>query len=814
MSIHKIKVPDRKYIKKILLVIAIFSLPKLAAATNTISLNPFSSTISPGQSFSLNLLIDSTTNLFGFGFDLLFDPGLIQFTGASSTGSIMLGGATVNPSLLTAVNPPGDLIVSFSRFNPDIGVSTTSTSTIAIFNFQALAGIGTTSSSTALTFPNSFTLLCFVATSGQPCTYQNGTWQNGSVTVQDLTPPTTPGSFSASSTDQRSMNLSWASSTDANGISKYLIYRTTSTSTPIASTTGLTYGDSGLSASTTYNYFIKAVDTAGNFSGFATTSGTTLPDNVPPLLSITTPSGAANVYASSSPYLIAGTASDNYVLHTVTWLNQLNGATGTTVGVWSDFVPLSNGNNTIIVTAADLAGNIATASISIYLDDVLPTISTSTSASASAVSASQINLSWPAASDTGGSGLAGYRIYRNSTSTAPIATVASTTTSYNDTGLSASTAYTYYIFAYDNAGNQSTSYATSSATTSAAPVTPSSGGGGGGGTITPPDTTPPARPSNFKASPADGRITLTWINPTDSDFSGVLILRTEASTTPVCPTTYNDFKAKEVYRGKAIEKIDIGLNNGLKYCYAVYSFDNIPNYTTPVSLTAQPGAGQSTTVATSTSQTTTIDGSSQTGTTGGGAGLANAPGAVVDVVSLAEAHQIFDRNQFVDMTAVTIGIYNKIMSQAGAEYNNQEKRALANFIQNGTPNTRILGAGERGGSVGSFIAAFGRLPRSVADWQDVVKIGNGRWPKQTNQKAEAAAEIVFKKIYLHAPKRTTNKYEDNAIRIIAYGLRPAKRNMNSEAVAIKSFKFIFKRTPSKSNDWDIVRAIAYSGAKR
>jgi len=343
-------------------------------------------------------------------------------------------------------------------------------------------------------------------------------------------------------------------------------------------------------------------------------------------------------------------------------------------------------------------------------------------------------------------------------------------------------------------------------------IPPSGGGGGGGGSITPPDSTPPARPTNFMATSADGSITLAWSNPIDSDFGGVLILRTESLITPSCPTAYNDSKAKEVYRGKAIEKVDVGLNNSLKYCYAIYAFDGIPNYTTPVSLTAQPGAGQLTTVATSTTETTIVD--NQTGTTGGGTGLANAPGAVVDVVSLDEAHQIFDRNQFVDMTAVTIGIYNKIMSQAGAEYNNQEKRALANFIQNGTPNTRILGAGERGGSVGSFIAAFGRLPRSVADWQDVVKIGNGRWPKQNNAKAEAAAEIVFKKIYLHAPKRTTNKYEDNAIRIIAYGLRPAKRNMASEAAAIKSFKYIFKRAPSKSNDWDIIRAIAYSGAKR
>ena len=53
-----------------------------------------------------------------------------------------------------------------------------------------------------------------------------------------------------------------------------------------------------------------------------------------------------------------------------------------------------------------------------------------------------------------------------------------------------------------------------------------------------------------------------------------------------------------------------------------------------------------------------------------------------------------------------------------------------------------------------------------------------------------------------------------AVNIMAYGLRPAQRNMNSEKTAILSFKYIFKKTPSTAQDWDEVRAIAYSGAKR
>jgi hypothetical protein len=56
--------------------------------------------------------------------------------------------------------------------------------------------------------------------------------------------------------------------------------------------------------------------------------------------------------------------------------------------------------------------------------------------------------------------------------------------------------------------------------------------------------------------------------------------------------------------------------------------------------------------------------------------------------------------------------------------------------------------------------------------------------------------------------------DNAAVTVMAYGLRPASRNTNSEKVAINSFKYIYKKTPTSAQDWDIVRAIAYSGAKR
>ncbi len=75
-----------------------------------------------------------------------------------------------------------------------------------------------------------------------------------------------------------------------------------------------------------------------------------------------------------------------------------------------------------------------------------------------AFSASQINLSWDASTDD--VGVTGYRIYRDGTQ---IDTTASST--YQDTGLSASTTYSYTVSAYDATANESAQSTAASDTT-------------------------------------------------------------------------------------------------------------------------------------------------------------------------------------------------------------------------------------------------------------------------------------------------------------------------------------------------------------
>jgi hypothetical protein len=157
--------------------------------------------------------------------------------------------------------------------------------------------------------------------------------------------------------------------------------------------------------------------------------------------------------------------------------------------------------------------------------------------------------------------------------------------------------------------------------------------------------------------------------------------------------------------------------------------------------------------------------------------------------------------------------YLPILAKGVETLSVSSENALTNFVAYGTNTTIKLGAGERAGVVNSYKSAFGKLPNTETEWSDVIKIANGRWPSERDQETEGNATQAFKKIYLRAPNRA-NQHDDAAVTVIAYGLRPADRNLNSEKAAIRTFRAIYGYAPKSAVAWDIVRAIAYSGAKR
>jgi len=97
----------------------------------------------------------------------------------------------------------------------------------------------------------------------------------------DTQAPTAPTNLKATAASATQINLSWAASTDNMAVSAYKVLRCqgagcTNVST-IATVTGLTYQSTGLTASTTYRYRVRAQDAAGNLSLYTSfVSATTL----------------------------------------------------------------------------------------------------------------------------------------------------------------------------------------------------------------------------------------------------------------------------------------------------------------------------------------------------------------------------------------------------------------------------------------------------------------------------------------------------------------------------------------------------------
>ena len=90
------------------------------------------------------------------------------------------------------------------------------------------------------------------------------------------------------------------------------------------------------------------------------------------------------------------------------------------------------------------------------------------------------------------------------------------------------------------------------------------------------DKTPPPPITNFIAEAQDSAVKLTWVNPVDTDFAGVRIMR----KTDGYPTGPSD--GTLIYSGGANTHTDTGLVNGTTYYYRAFTFDFDKNFNTDV----------------------------------------------------------------------------------------------------------------------------------------------------------------------------------------------------------------------------------------
>ncbi|WP_238654753.1 carbohydrate binding domain-containing protein [Paenibacillus piscarius] len=92
--------------------------------------------------------------------------------------------------------------------------------------------------------------------------------------VPDTEAPSAPANLQVKVADASSVGLTWDAATDNVRVTGYEIYRN---GVRIGTSQAPSYTDSGLSASTAYEYKVKAYDASGNFSGFSAAAAATTP---------------------------------------------------------------------------------------------------------------------------------------------------------------------------------------------------------------------------------------------------------------------------------------------------------------------------------------------------------------------------------------------------------------------------------------------------------------------------------------------------------------------------------------------------------
>lgn len=194
------------------------------------------------------------------------------------------------------------------------------------------------------------------------------------------------------------------------------------------------------------------------------TGATNTPQTVPVTLTITTPATPAPTI-SRSPINLTFTASqgaanpaNQIVTITNTGAGTLNWS-ATDNAAWLTLSPASgagNGSVTASVSTAGLVAGSYTATVTIAATGATNTPQTvPVTLTVTAPATSSATLSWNPNTDAD---LAGYKVYRSTTSGvygAPVATLPSNVTSYQFTSLQAGFTYFFVVSAYDSAGNES-----------------------------------------------------------------------------------------------------------------------------------------------------------------------------------------------------------------------------------------------------------------------------------------------------------------------------------------------------------------------
>jgi len=496
---------------------------------------------------------------------------MVAFRTPASGGDTQPPTAPTNP---TATATSGTQInLSWTASTDNVGVTgylIERCQGIACSNFvQVATATGTTYNNTGLTNATTYSYrIRATDLAGNLSAYSNV----ATGTTLDTQPPTTPAALSGAAAGGTQINLTWTPSTDNVGVTAYLIERCQgvgcSTFAQAGTSATTTFSDVGLTNATSYSYRVRATDAAGNLSGYSNVASATTPDTQSP----TAPSNLAATAAGGSQVNLNWTASTDNVGVTSYLIERCQGAgcatfspVGSAAGAaFTDTGLSANTSYSYRVRATDEAGNLSgysnLASATTQNPDTQPPTDPS-NLTATATGGTQISLSWTASTDN--VGVTSYLIERcqgaSCTTFAQVGTSAGAT--FNDTGVTNATSYSYRVRANDAAGNRSGYSNVASATT--------------------PDTQPPTAPSALGATASGStQINLNWTASTDNvGVTNYLIERCQGAG---C-TTFS-----ELTTSAGTTFSDTGLTNGTSYSYRVRATDaaaNLSGYSNTASAT-------------------------------------------------------------------------------------------------------------------------------------------------------------------------------------------------------------------------------------
>ncbi len=198
----------------------------------------------------------------------------------------------------------------------------------------------------------------------------------------------------------------------------------------------------------------RATDTKGQVGSSTTINVNVQNDTTAPTAPVLTATATAHntVALSWSASTDANGIANYFIVRGGVTLTQVGASTLT----YTDTTASGNTTYSYYIIAKDTNGNPASSNTTTVTTPAAPDTtapSTPTNLAGSAISATQINLTWTASTDN--IGVAGYDVYRGGSKVATV-----TTTSFGDAGLTAGTAYSYYVIAKDAAGNPSPQSAT------------------------------------------------------------------------------------------------------------------------------------------------------------------------------------------------------------------------------------------------------------------------------------------------------------------------------------------------------------------